>query len=70
MSPTTRNRKGRGKRGDFMVIWGPNHGIQGLKQESGLPTRWDRIPLHFKVAVALSPCREVSHVLVLPDLLF
>jgi hypothetical protein len=28
-----------------MAIWGLNRGIQGVKQESSPPTRWDRVPL-------------------------
>jgi hypothetical protein len=41
-----------------------------LGQDLGSPTRLDRIPLHPLAAAALSPCREVPHDLVLPDLLF
>jgi hypothetical protein len=53
-----------------MAICGVGRGIQGLRQESSSPTRRDWIPLHFKATAALSPCQEVPHVLVLPDLLF
>jgi hypothetical protein len=41
-----------------------------LGQDLGSPTRLDRIPPHPLAAAALSPCREVPHILVLLDLLF